>query len=776
MGQSNVGIRLSIDAAQAKGQVEDLSRVIADLNKQMKEAAEAKDWKSVAQLSQAIDNASSGRGTLMAQANQAQAQQAQIQSKDNLFGGTGAWILQQSLNQITHGILSAWDAALSAAKQRASGDYTGAAVTQRRARGEIVGQGVGTAVGALGFLGGPMLGMLLMGLGGEIGKFIGGIGSKKMEEALAWSSAYKSALPSIDLLNQLYGGAINRNSAETNDRQGLSMHERAMGAARGTGLDTDDFIQAMRQMGNYGITDATQAMNMTRNQALWSRFTGADLGTIQKVAGQARRYGGEDNAISVAYGGLRAQDMGKGQFTEFLNSMERILEDGISKGFIRSTEEIAGNMAMLYRLSGGSPLWQGEQGAQRLNQMNTSISSATNLQSVEDAISYSVVRDLLGRDNPETAVNEREGRFLSLTGGNILNGNANFRAAAEGGDNVIGTVRQGQRMEIIGTEGDYYKVNNGDREGYVHKTMFNTNGNVYTGTYADNMQLFERGVSADILQGQWAAVRQLDGNNDAAIIERFKNMYDLNYTGASQVWAMMRDSKDWTEQDWKKAERDIKRFQETPEYQSDSQKLQDILNSIKNDGIKIGKIEFDQTELPAIKQAAQEIEGLLRRRWEDSIYETSYPSQVIQPLPLPGGNPIDLQPVMAEELYRPRGFWESLDYTVPTRYFLENDQQSRAYIDAAAGEMGRSVNDIVDWVIGGGNPIRFDSNFQTFLDTAMDASNRNAGVIDKDEYIQVIRDLVDSLKKYGVSTTRLVETNEKLILEGVPIHGEIEAY
>jgi len=95
MGQSNVGIRLSIDAAQAKGQVDDLSRAIADLNKQMKEAQKAGDWESAARLLQAIDSASSGRRTLMAQANQAQAQQAQLQQKEgfrSIFGDTGALV------------------------------------------------------------------------------------------------------------------------------------------------------------------------------------------------------------------------------------------------------------------------------------------------------------------------------------------------------------------------------------------------------------------------------------------------------------------------------------------------------------------------------------------------------------------------------------------------------------------------------------------------------------------------------------------------------------
>jgi hypothetical protein len=380
------------------------------------------------------------------------------------------WVLQQSLNQITHGLLSAWDAALTAAKQRASGDYTGAAVTQKRAREEAIGQTAGMGLGALGFLGGPIIGMMTTALGGEIGKFIGGIGSKKMEENLAWSDQYKNALQGIDSLNQLYGGAVNIKSAEDNNRYGMEMRGRAVEAARGSGLDTDDFIQALKQSGGYGVRSETQAMNMLHTQALWSKFTGADLGTIQKFAGQAYRYGGETGAVSTAYGGLMAQNMGKGQITEFLNSLERVMSESISKGFVKSTGEIAGNMALLYKLSGGSRLWQGEQGAQRYSQMSNAIANATSLQSVTDVISYGAARSILDSfDTPEA------------------------RKAF---------------MEI---------GNNGKETGLK-----------YTGTYVDNMQLLERGVSADLLKGQWEAVKHLEGNNVAAMIERCKAMYGLN--------------------------------------------------------------------------------------------------------------------------------------------------------------------------------------------------------------------------------------------------------
>jgi len=555
--------RVIIDASQAKAQVDELNKTIETLNQELEKATEDRDWRSVAHLTQAIDNASSARGNLINQARQAQS--AQPQPKEGMLGGMGLWVLQQSLSQITHGIISVWDASLSAAKQRASGDYTGAAVSQKRAKEETIGQAVGMGLGALGFLGGPVLGMMTTALGGELGRFIGGIGAKKMEENLAYSSQYKSAFQGMDSLNQLYGGAINKKSSDENSNYGLELRGRAVTAARGTGLDTEDFIEALKQSGGYGIKSETQAMNMLHTQALWSRFTGADLGTIQKIAGQAYRFNGETNTTSTAYGGLMAQNMGKGQMPEFLTAMGRIMEESISKGFIKGSEEIAGNMQMLYKLSGGSALWQGEQGAQRYSQMSMAISSATNLQSVEDVISYGAARDLLAADT--TA--EREAKFRRLTGG------------------------AGK-------------------------------GNVYTDTYVDAMQILERGLSAELLKGQWSAVRQLDGDNTAATIERFKTMYGLNYTGASQVWGMYQNAWDQSlnggKGDWKEGfnakeyETQVKKLQESPDFQSDSQKLQDILNDLKQKGIQIGQIEFFKTELPALREAMKSLEDALGLR------------------------------------------------------------------------------------------------------------------------------------------------------------------
>ncbi|MCL2174479.1 MAG: hypothetical protein FWB73_00390 [Treponema sp.] len=560
MAQSNIGIKFNVDVSQGKSQVNDLSNTIADLNNKIVQATNAGDWRAVAQLTQAMNNATSARGQIMNQVKQ-QNPQAQ-QNMANAIMQNGAFIMFQSaLSQLSQSIVKTAEAFHSAKVQKLSGDYMGAHISETRAKGELAGDVVGTGLSAI--LGvvfkSPQLAAAAMSVLNPLLKHAFGYDARQAEITAAGSQQYKNVLPHIDTLNQLFGGAVDRKSAEENNRYGLSMYSKASEAASGTGLSTQDFIDAMKEAGKFGNITETQARNMAQTQALWSRFTGTDLSAIQKYAGTAYRYGGETNATSTAYGGLMASNMGKGQFSEFLTSMGRIMEEGIAKGFVRSSEEIAGNMTMLYKLSGGSKLWQGEQGAQRLSQMNSAIANATNLQSVEDVISFSVAREILGIDDPETEENEREKKFI-----------------AAGKDPKL-----------------------------------------YTGTYVDEQLLLEHGVSANLLKGQFEAINKLEGNNTAGIIERFKTMFGLNYHGATEVWSMYKNSmvknEDGTTSfnfNAKQFEEDIKRFTKDPRMQSDSQLLQDSLNRINVTLASIGSMEFAK-ELKVLEKTQSDVAAIL---------------------------------------------------------------------------------------------------------------------------------------------------------------------
>jgi hypothetical protein len=459
----------------------------------------------------------------------------------------GGYLAAHLATQLTQAAVGAGNTIIGSQKTRASGDALGASIQQEKGIGQLVGGGAGTLLGALvGSLIAPGVGTLAgAGIGGSLGGFLGGIPGNMSEIDVTYSQQYKNALPVMESFYQRYGKNINTKSGAENRSEAIDWYDRAADMSMGTGKTTEDLMQAAVNRGAYGNFSANQTLTGARQDIMWERYTGANLQNIQKMSGLALRYDGDQNAVQTAYAGLTASGMGKGQFDEFLTDMQRIMEEGIENGFVRGADEIAGNMTLLSKLSGGSALWTGEQGANRLMKMNEAVSRSTDLTSVEDVISYSVARDLIG----------------------------------------------------------------GDRDAFDRLTGGAKKGNYFTGTYVDEMQLLERGVSPELLKGQFESVRGLEGEgNTAGQIERFMKMYNLNYTGAAQVWAMSEGSSE-SGFDWNKATEGIKALQVDPQYKSDTQKVQDLLTKIEVNTAKIGSIKFEQAEIPRLTEEAGKVEA-----------------------------------------------------------------------------------------------------------------------------------------------------------------------
>ena len=518
--------------AQLTDQLEKLGETIKGVNADLQTAREAGDLKTEATLMGTLQNA---KATEIQTENQLKALERE-RDRNNPASQFGNYLGAHLLSQVVQGAVNAGNIVIGSQKTLASGDALGASIQREKGMGSLLGGFGGTLLGALiGSLipGGTMVGA---GLGGTIGNFLGGLSGDMAEIDAAYSARYKDKLPAIDSFMQRFGGDIAGRGLRGNRDLGLSYYNQAANFSLGTGKTAEELMQAAVARGAYGNFSATQTLTGARSDLMWERFTGANLGNIQRMAGLGMRYGGDTNAVQTAYAGLTASGMGKGQFDEFLTSMQRIMEDGIENGFVRGADEIAGNMTLLSKLSGGSALWTGEQGANRLMRMNEAVSSATGLRNVEDMLSFGVAQSM-------------------LTG----------RNAADFG--------------LIGT-----------------------------GTYVDTMQLLERGVSKELLKGQFEAVRSLEGGNTAGQIERFKQMYNLNYTGAAQVWEMSERAASG-KIDWDQAERDIKKFQKDPNYQSDSQRLQDVLTRIDTSLVNMGSIKFDEMEIPRLATAAEDLHG-----------------------------------------------------------------------------------------------------------------------------------------------------------------------
>jgi hypothetical protein len=124
-------------------------------------------------------------------------------------------------------------------------------------------------------------------------------------------------------------------------------------------------------------------------------------------------------------------------------------------------------------------------------------------------------------------------------------------------------------------------------------------------------------------------------------------MYGLNYQGAAQVWDMMKTAKRDPETgeylDAEKLAEEIKKLQKDPDFQSDSEKLQTALNTLNDNLVNVGHIEFNNTELPLIYTAVNEIKNKLidksggYRNLGSDDYHPAIPEIAGKPLEETGG-------------------------------------------------------------------------------------------------------------------------------------------
>lgn len=275
----------------------------------------------------------------------------------------------------------------------ASGDYLGAGAN---AKDQIGGATMGIG-GTLMSAGGMMA---VTGVGAIPGLIVGGIGAAATgaggifkllagdEQAdNAEAKAYENSLPYLNAFNKRYNASGDYKSTD-------ALRERAVELAKDTGLSTNDFLNTALQQTSFGVSQ-DEALNRTRMAALWANATGADIGTIQEVLGISSRMGKETDTSFLAKA-REASGLDKAQTTEFLQGLQTVIEDGISKGYTKSTEDAAENFAMFSSLSGGNPLWEGKYAAQKINTMSNTIAGATNLGDINQVLTIETARRVAG--------------------------------------------------------------------------------------------------------------------------------------------------------------------------------------------------------------------------------------------------------------------------------------------------------------------------------------------------------------------------------------------
>ena len=275
----------------------------------------------------------------------------------------------------------------------ANGDYLGAGANAKDQIGDVAMKFGGTlmsvggmaAASGVGLIPGAIIGgtgALVMGTGGII-KLLAG--DEKADNAEA--AAYERSLASLNAFNKRYNASGDHKYTD-------ALRERATELAKGSGLSTYDFLDTALQQTNFGISQE-EALSRTKMATMWAQATGADLNTIQAVLGLSSRMGKETDTDFLA----RAREAGglnKAQTNEFLQGLQTVIEDGISKGYNKSTEDAAKNFAMFSSLSSGNPLWEGKYAAQKINTISNTIAGATNLGDINQVLTIEAARKAAG--------------------------------------------------------------------------------------------------------------------------------------------------------------------------------------------------------------------------------------------------------------------------------------------------------------------------------------------------------------------------------------------
>lgn len=506
------------NARQLDIRLETITRVITTLTDQLKESTEKGQSKESFNFSAALNNAEQEKRQL-------EAEKKRLETADKSDSSVMDMIKKYGVSRyLTQGLSNANQIAGIGFNHRiamANGDYLGADVAAVDS-GAGIAQGIGgSLLGAGLMLGATPVGWGLMAAGGlaQIGGAIGKYWAGDARADIAEGEAYRKTLAGTNALNKRFsdGGTWLENSNKTD-----AILRDATDKASGTGLSTEEFLSLATRQSKFGGTQS-DAMEQTRDIAMWANATGTDTGVIQNFLGTARRYGDNSDVLGYASQARQATGMTKAQNEEFLQSLQSVIEDGIANGYVKSAEDVSKTFVMFSRLSNNNPLWQGEQGAKRLAQMNAGISSATALQSVSDVIVAGAARDV-----------------LSVAG---------------------------------------------NREKYL--------GNRASGTYIDEMLLMEQGTNPEMFGAIAKSVKELEGGNYAARVERFKDIFKLNYAGSVDVAAMADKIGvgGYTEQDFAN---EVAKMQKDRNYQSEETKWQDDINHIAADTALMAKSNFWQ--------------------------------------------------------------------------------------------------------------------------------------------------------------------------------------
>lgn len=217
----------------------------------------------------------------------------------------------------------------------------------------------------------------------------------------ALGDQYKKEMPNVFGTGRMFGA--------TDDFNSMKMYQKLNDYNSGTGMDISEFNSAARVLRQSGVGNGIKGFenqvdavgNIAQTTSRWAYATGGSAERYAELAGLMSRYGGSKD-VSKDFNYLissgKAMGLNDSQMPEFLSGIQKVMEDGIAKGFTRSSTDVANTLLMFSKISGGNQFWSGEQGARKLNQINSGISGATSLSKMEDVLVYSAFNDVYGKE------------------------------------------------------------------------------------------------------------------------------------------------------------------------------------------------------------------------------------------------------------------------------------------------------------------------------------------------------------------------------------------
>lgn len=382
MGMTEVGIKLNMDTSSFVSSAQNVADAFNAITEKIKEAQEAGD------------DASVERYTKTATA---------LQGTYNKMATTGTQVQGQGVDtvqSVSNVANTATTATQSVISQAGGGDPFGAGITGVRGAldvGSQISRDIGGEIGGKVAAGLGIAGLALLPL--TIGNQLASFYETQITSAMDTNAVLNNTMRRYDEYGNPLETAEERKEINTENIR--LAFDSAAKSAKAFGYSMEEGMSLVKEATAYGY-NAGDVYGTTKNIFGWSRMTGVDTGTLLDYKGTSHRYGDTGDALATAFNVNAQMGMGRGQYSETLSAMGRIFEDGISKGFVKSTADIGSTLIALYQASGKSALWQGEQGANRYLQMSNSMSSATDMSSVTDILMYRAASSLTGGDPLKT--------------------------------------------------------------------------------------------------------------------------------------------------------------------------------------------------------------------------------------------------------------------------------------------------------------------------------------------------------------------------------------